>query len=147
MYSYPCPHISPLPPPHFYRPTPNHLRSYAPHAQIISIYHASPLLSRSENPKDCTRPHFSSYPDTLHIHLTIMRSALSRLCRFSAFTDYVSVPYVNTLWTQALKIFSFMRCDAPRAVRMGDSSLNLTQAHRTLALAASSTPPHAQCFI
>ena len=33
MFSYLCPHISPQPPPHFYRPTPNHLRSYVPHAQ------------------------------------------------------------------------------------------------------------------
>ena len=47
----------PLPPPHFYRPTPNHLCSYVPHAQTTSIYHASPLLPRSEHPKDCTSPH------------------------------------------------------------------------------------------
>ena len=33
--SCPCPHTSPLPPPHFYRPTPNHLHSYVPHAQTI----------------------------------------------------------------------------------------------------------------
>ena len=45
LSSYPCPHISPLPPPYFYRPTPNHLRSYVPHAQTTSIYHASPLSS------------------------------------------------------------------------------------------------------
>ena len=41
------------------------------------------------------------------------------------------------------EIFPFVRSDAPRAVRMGDSSLNLAQSHRTLALAASSTPPPA----
>ena len=46
----------PPPPPHFNRPTPNHLHSYAPHGQTISIYHASPPQPCSEHPKDCTRP-------------------------------------------------------------------------------------------
>ena len=55
----------------------------------------------------------------------------------------VSVSYVNTLWTQALYIFPFMQYDAPRAVRIGDNSLNLAQAHFILALAASSTHPSA----
>ena len=68
----------------------------------------------------------SIHGDTLHIHLTIIRSVLSRLCRFSAFITHVSVPYVNTLWTQALYILPFMRYDAPRAVRIRDNSLNLT---------------------
>ena len=49
----------------------------------------------------------------------------------------VSVPYVNTPWTQALHIFHFMWYDAPRAVRIGDNSLNLAQAYLTLALASS----------
>ena len=106
--------------------TPNHLLSYVPHAQTTSIYHASPLLPRSKHPKDYkTSLHFLSFRDTPHIHLAIMRSALSRLSRFSVFIAHVSIPYVNTLWTQALKIFPFMRCDAPRDVRMSDSSLNL----------------------
>ena len=70
------PHLSPLPPPHFYRPTPNHPHSYAPHARTLCI-----LL--------------------------------------------------------------FMRYDAPLAVKIGDNSLNFAQAHLTLALAASSTPPPA----
>ena len=52
---------------------------------------------------------FPSFRDTPHIHLTIIRSALSRLCTFSAFIAHVSVPYVNTFWTQALK--SFPSCD------------------------------------
>ena len=64
--SCPCPHISPLPPTHFYRPTSNHLHSYVPHAKTISIYHALPLQPHSEHPKDCTRPHFSSYPSETH---------------------------------------------------------------------------------
>ena len=50
--SCPYTHISPLPPPHFYRPTPNHLHSYAPHAQTTSIYHASPPQPHSEPSKD-----------------------------------------------------------------------------------------------
>ena len=90
-----------------------------PNAQTISLYHASPPQPRSEHPKDCTRPHFTSCPSETfhspHIHLAIIRSALSRLCRFSSVIALVSVPYVwcqvvNTLWTQALKIFPF--CDA-----------------------------------
>ena len=56
-------------------------------------------------------------------------------------------PCLNPICQHALdtgpKIFPFMRCDAPWAIRMGDSSLNLAQAHHTLALAASSTPPPA----
>ena len=40
-----------------------------------------------------------------HIHLTITCSALSRQCRFTAFIAHVSVPYINTLWTQALYIY------------------------------------------
>ena len=88
-------------------------------------------------------PRFLSFSDTPHIHLTIIRSVtsvLSRLCRFATFIAQVSVPYVNALWTQALYIFPFMRYDAPRAVRIGDNSLNLAQAQLTLALAASSAP-------
>ena len=71
---------------------------------------------------------FLSFSDTPHIHLTIIRFILSRLCRFAIFIAQVSVPYVNTLWTQALYIFPFMWYDAPRAVRIGDNSLNLAQA-------------------
>ena len=72
------PHISPLPPPHFYRPTPNHLCSYAPHAQTTyaqttSIYHALPLFPHSEHPKDCTSLHFASYPSETH-HTSISPS-------------------------------------------------------------------------
>ena len=37
-------------------------------------------------------------------------------------------------------IFPFMWYDAPRAARIGDNSLNLAQAHLTLALAAFFTP-------
>ena len=39
------------------------------------------------------------------------------------------------------KPFPFMWYDAPRAVGIGDNSLNLAKAHLTLALSASSTPP------
>ena len=44
---------------------------------------------------------FLSFSDTPHIHLTIIRSVLSRLCRFAFFIAQVSVPYVNTFWTQS----------------------------------------------
>ena len=62
-----------------------------------------------------------------------MHSALSRLCRFSAFIAHVLVPYVNTLLDTGPENLppSFMWCegDTPWAVRMSDSSLNLAQAH------------------
>ena len=67
---------------------------------------------------------FLSFSDTPHIHLTLIRSILSRLSRFPFFIAQVSVPYVNALWTQALYIFPFMRYDAPRAVTIGNNSLN-----------------------
>ena len=56
----PCPYISPLPPPHFYRLTPNHLHSYAPDAYTVSILTTSATIG--EYPKDCTNPHFAFYP-------------------------------------------------------------------------------------
>ena len=57
------PHISPLPPPHFYRPTPNHSHCYVPHAQTISIYLTPPPHRRSVHPENCTDPQFhTSFP-------------------------------------------------------------------------------------
>ena len=64
--SLPALYSSPPPPPYFYRPTPNHLHSYVPNAQTISICHASPPQPRSEHPKNCTRLHFLSFRDTPH---------------------------------------------------------------------------------
>ena len=126
--SYSSPYISPLPPPLFYRSILNHPHTYAPDAQTTSICHASPHPPHFFlcHPEDCTNPHCAFYPfnDTPHIHLTII--VLSRLCRFSAFIIQVSVPYVNT---QALYIFLFMWYDAPRAVRIGDNSLNPSTSH------------------
>ena len=57
-FSFPCPHISPPPPPHFYRPTPNHphfqalnvqttqssIYFHAPNVQTTSICHISATL-------------------------------------------------------------------------------------------------------
>ena len=40
-----------------YRPTPNHLHSYAPHAQTISIYHAVPPQPRNLNPQETVQIH------------------------------------------------------------------------------------------
>ena len=65
ILSCPYPHISLLPPPHSYRPTSNHLYSYAPHAQTISIYHASPPQPHSEPSNDYTNPHCAFYPSAI----------------------------------------------------------------------------------
>ena len=79
--SCPYPYSSPPPPPHFYRPTPNHPHSYAPDVQTTSICHTTSATICI--PKDLTNPHFAFYPSmTPHIHLTII---LSSLYRFSAF--------------------------------------------------------------
>ena len=77
---------------------------------------------------------FLSFRDTSHVYTSISPSC----ALFSpGYADSqpslpMSKSHMSTHWTQALKIFPFMRWDAPRVVRMGDSSLNLAQAHRTL---------------
>ena len=48
---------------------------------------------------------FLSFKDTPHILLTIILSALLNLARSSAFIAQVSLPYTNTLCTQASYIF------------------------------------------
>ena len=111
--SFSFPYISPLSP-LFYRPIPD--------AQTTSICYASITTSAIAcTPRrlyKSTLP-FLSFSDTPHIYLTIIHSALSRLCRFASFIAQDSVPCVNALWTQALYIFSFTWYDAPRAVRIG----------------------------
>ena len=42
------------------------LRSTCPNHLKSSIYHTSPPQPCSERPKDCTRPHFTSYPSETH---------------------------------------------------------------------------------
>ena len=42
LSSYSCPDLSSPPPPTFCKQTPNHPHSYAPDAQTILIFHASP---------------------------------------------------------------------------------------------------------
>ena len=81
------------------------LHSYAPDAQTISIWHASPHQQHSETKKavQISIALSITLKDTPHIHLTIIRSALFRL--FQIFIAYVSVPHVGTLRTQALCIF------------------------------------------
>ena len=85
--------------PHFYKLTPNHLHSYDPYAQTISIYHASPPQARSENTKKTLQDltSLNSYPSEI-LCTSIICSVLSRQCRFSAFIAHVSLSYVNTLW-------------------------------------------------
>ena len=131
--SCPYSHISPLPPPHSYRLTPNHLHSYAPHAQTTSIYHAATLSSL--NPQETVQIH-TAFPILL-ISPSSVPFSPDWQPSSPRFQSYMSIH------SQALYIFPFMRYDAPRAVRIGDNFLNLAQAHLTLALAASSAPPPA----
>ena len=71
--SYSFLYISSLPPPPFYRPTPNHPHSYAPDAQTTSVCHASRHPPHSVYPKDCTNPHCTFYPSTT-LHTSISQS-------------------------------------------------------------------------
>ena len=66
---------------------------------------------------------FLSFNDTPHIHLIVVCSALSRLCKFSAFIAHV--PYVNTLWTQAI-VQRFIRYDMVTVSPITDATLKRT---------------------
>ena len=56
---------------------------------------------------------FLSFKETPHILRTIILSALPNLARSSAFIAHISLPYTNTLWTQASYIFPFSFKEAP----------------------------------
>ena len=77
-------------------PTPNHPLF---HAQAISIFYVSPHSSTLCIPERLSKStqRCRSFNDTPFIHLTIIRSVVSRLCRFSAIIGHVSFLYVNTL--------------------------------------------------
>ena len=96
--------------PSFYRPTPNHPHSYAPDVQTTSICHVSPHPPHSVYTPEWlykSTLRCLAFSDTPHIHLTIIHSILSRLCRFIFFIAQVSVPYVNTLLTRAHLPFEY----------------------------------------
>src|SRR5207245_9962192 len=76
-----------------------------------------------------------------HILLTIHISLRSGLLASSSFTGQVSLSYTKTLCTQALYIFPFNFREVPLSARTGLRSLNFSQAHLTLVLAASFAPP------
>ena len=76
---------------------PNHLNSPCLAPQLNSEFSKDYKISL----------HFLSFKGIPHIHLTIIGSVHFKLCRFPAFSAHVSVPYVNTLWTQALYMFPF----------------------------------------
>ena len=87
--------IPPLTSPPFYRPIPNYPHSSTPDAQTHSPHPPHSAHPEGSTYKSTLR--FLSFSDTLHIHLTIIRSVLSRLCRFAIFVTQVSVAFVNTL--------------------------------------------------
>ena len=79
--------------PHFYRLSPNHPHFYIPNAKTTSICHALLHQPHSEHLEEYNSTlHLLSFNDTPHIHLTITRSALSRLSRFSFFIAHVFCP-------------------------------------------------------
>ena len=121
---------------HFNRPTPNHLHSYVPHAQTISIYNTLPPQPRSEYPKNCLKTSllFLSFRDTCitnpsqHPMLCSLQAMkiLSLYCLFNLISFFPHTSNNNMHVTnKSLKwIFLFMWYDAPRAVRMDDFECN-----------------------
>ena len=94
------PYISPLPPPPFCRPILNIHTSMLqmpkpPQSAMLTTSATLPTPRRLYK----STLHFLSFRDTLRIHLIIIQSVLSRLCRFAFFIAQVSVPYVNAIWT------------------------------------------------
>ena len=108
MSSYSCPDPSPPPPPTFCKKQEDTqsstlLRSRCPnHLNLPRLTtSATQLIPRKLHKSSL---HFLSFKDTPHIHLTIIRSVLSKLLRSSAFIAQVSVPYnyQNTLDTSTI---------------------------------------------
>ena len=90
-------------------------------AQITLICNASPNPPHSEYQQDSTNPNVafpSSNDNPYYIHISIIRSTLSRLSRFSAFIAHVSVPYPNPVRTQYQWFYHWY--NALHALRMGD---------------------------
>ena len=71
--------------------------------QSTTPHHHSHALNNHKTVQDLTSLSYLS--ETHHTSISPSYALPPRLCRFSAFIAHVSVPYVNTLWTQALKIF------------------------------------------
>ena len=73
--------------------SPSFLRSTCPnHLNLPRLTTSSTLCAPKRLYKSTLR--FLSFSDTPHIHLIIIRSVLSRFCRFAFFIAQVSVPYV-----------------------------------------------------
>ena len=103
---YSCPYNSPMLPPHFCSPTPNHPQSHIPDVQAVkpyrnyrsaSLHHICHTLHA--HPKKLLKStlRLLSFSDTPHIHLSIIRFNLSRLRTFSAFIAHASIPYANSV--------------------------------------------------
>src|SRR3989442_2854166 len=82
-----------------------------------------------------------SFRVTPDIHLTMLFSVLTSLCISSTFIAQVSLPYTSTLCTHPLYIFPYTFNEARLVVNNLLRALNFPQAHLTLALDASSSPP------
>ena len=96
---------------------------YAPDAsdvQTISICPALPPQPHSVNTQKTIQEYMTSYP---HIHLTIIRSALCRLCRFSASIHCPWFQYhMSTHWTWALVLYIFPYMWFDKGYRGGNST-------------------------
>ena len=106
------------------------------HLNLFRLTTSSTLCT----PRRLTNPNCVSHPSA-----TLGTSISPSSVPFSpdladSLSSSVSVPYVIALWTQALYIFPFTRNDTPRAVRIGNNSLNFAQEHITLALAVPVNP-------
>ena len=113
MSSYTVPDLSSPPPPTLCKQTPNHphltLQMSKP-SQSSTPHHISNTINTKKVHKSSLR--FLSFKDTPHIHLTIIRSVLSKLLRSSAFIAHVfSSIYQHTLDTSTIDpSFDTIRC-------------------------------------
>src|SRR6184192_2549008 len=122
------------------------LTQSSPFLRFTCPYHLSrprlTALSTLSIPKPClSSSHvLLSFRVTPDIRLTILFSALRSLCMSTTFIAQVSLPYTSTLCTHALYIFPFTLKEAPLDVSNILRSMNLPQAHLTLAIDDSSAP-------
>ena len=140
--------------PHFFPSLPIPPLTFRPcHLHLSTGRYPTSTLLRSKCPNhlnlpclttDCTNPHCVPYPSATP-RTFISPSSVPSSPDFSdllfsspRFQSYMSMHSGHK--PCIMYIFPFIQYDAPQAVRIGDNSLNLAQAHLALALAAFSTP-------
>ena len=120
-FSFPCPRISPPPPPHFYRPTPNHSTlsgSECPNYPIIHTIHAPNVqttsichISHTLNTRKTAQIHTALYVLQRHsthpsYHYTTLQMLSLDYMQFSAFITHVHMSMSTPRYLSAHKTTS-----------------------------------------